>query len=66
MSILVKKLEPHKHKFTEPFETVEVLRKYIKEDGKMVKDTMTGKDTLRHRRCACGAVETYDLERKKL
>lgn len=55
--------EAHTHEF-KPRTIVVPLRKYVKEDGKTVKDTITGRDTLKQLVCKCGKVETTDLERK--
>lgn len=54
----------HVHEFT-PRTVLVPLRKYVKEDGKTVKDTITGRDTLKQFVCKCGKVETVDLIRKK-
>lgn len=55
--------DEHKHDF-KPRTVLVPLRKYVREDGKTIKDTITGKDTLKQFVCKCGATETYDLERK--
>lgn len=56
--------EKHEHKF-EPTTTVVPLHNYVVEHGKIVKDLITGKDILKQLKCACGATDTLDLERKK-
>jgi len=53
--MIVKKGEEHKHKFAAPKQAKVLLHD---PDG-----GTTGYDMLKQRVCACGAVETYDLER---
>ena len=56
-------LEPHTHEFKH-IETIVPVRRVVTENGKPVRDTISGKDTLKQRKCKCGKLETYDLERK--
>lgn len=48
----------HVHKFDIPAEQPVLLHD--------IKGNTTAKDTLKQRKCICGAIETYDLERMKL
>lgn len=57
--------EQHECKFDELAEVHVPIRRYVKEHGKMIADTMTGKDVLKQRKCKCGKTETYDLERTR-
>lgn len=63
MTFIKKKGEGHEHKFDTELRATVALRKIVQEDGKHVPDVMTAKDTLKQRKCSCGAVETYDLVR---
>lgn len=40
------------------------VRKAVNENGKLVLDVITAKDLLLQWVCDCGAVVTYDLERR--
>lgn len=56
--------DKHEHVFKDTTSLVP-LRRWVFERGRgQVKDLITGKDVLKQRKCKCGAVETYDLERK--
>ena len=57
------KQELHIHKF-KPRKQVVPLHNYVTENGKIIKDLITGKDILKQLVCECGRVETTDLERK--
>lgn len=54
----------HVHDF-KPAKKVVPLHNYVIENGKIVKDLITGKDTLKQFKCDCGVIETVDLERTK-
>lgn len=56
--------ELHEHEFKLKTEIVP-LRRYVKENGKMTKDLITGKDTLSVWVCDCGFKEAVNLERIK-
>lgn len=56
--------EQHVHVWRHKTSVVPV-RSYIKEEGKLTADLITGKDTLKQWACKCGAVSTYDLARFK-
>lgn len=58
--------EPHKHLFDTLVTTVVPVRGVTIEKGKTIRDTMTARDTLKQRKCKCGKIETYDLERKRV
>lgn len=64
--MIAKTTEGHKHKYVTPHTTVVPVRRVYKENGKTMRDTMVARDKLLQRKCACGAVETYDMERKKI
>lgn len=55
--------KPHEHVFKLTTKTV-LLHNYVIERGKIVKDLIAGKDTLKQFVCKCGKTETTDLERK--
>jgi len=55
--------EAHEHKFDKLVTQDILLASYKPEEGKMKYQATTGKDTLKQRKCSCGLVETYDLER---
>lgn len=55
--------EVHVHDFKLVTITVP-LHNYVSEEGKFIKDLITGKDTLKQLVCACGEEQTLDLKRK--
>lgn len=55
--------QPHVHKFDNPQTKKVPLHNYVFEEGKTIKDLITGVDNLKQRICKCGAAETYSLER---
>jgi len=55
--------QKHVHKFEPTKPHKERLRRYVHERGKAVPDIITGYDLLLRRKCRCGAIETYDLQR---
>lgn len=57
------KPDKHQHKWIKT-ETVIPLRNYVFENGKIIKDLITGKDTLTQYICKCGLIDTVDLKRK--
>ena len=56
--------EKHEHIF-ELTSAVVPLYKYISEDGKRVKQYISGRDTLKQFKFKCGKTNTVDLERVK-
>jgi len=52
----------HEHKYTEELEITSIIRDYSMGEDMAV---ITAKDTLKQRKCKCGKVLTYDLERSK-
>ena len=65
-------IKQHVHKL-EPTETVVPLHSYVHENGKIVKDLITGRDVLRGFRCTeplnkkpCPYTETIDIEHRKV
>ena len=72
--MIAKTAEGHKHKFTVPVEQAVAVRRVVNERGRTERDTMTARDILKQRKCVekiageevCGAVETYDMQRKKI
>jgi hypothetical protein len=54
----------HEHKFDTPVESTVTMRRYVKEDGKTIPDTITAIDTLKLWKCKCGVTRAYNLERK--
>lgn len=53
----------HIHRFVEVKPLRVALRRFDFERGKPVADVITATDQLKRRKCACGQVETYDLQR---
>lgn len=62
--MIIKKGEEHKHKF-EKVETVVALRQYEKTAKGLKPGLISARDVLKQRKCECGVIETYDLERHK-
>lgn len=54
----------HVHKF-KPTSRVVPVHRYVVEQGKLVKDLITARDTLKQFVCSCGKTETVDVERVK-
>lgn len=59
----MKQKEVHTHEYKETIEAKVPLRRYVKEDGKQVADTITGVDIVKIRKCKCGKEQAYDLTR---
>jgi hypothetical protein len=58
-SLKIKKTDEHKHKFVDIPDKKVMLTK-----GKS--DSTSGYDLLKRRKCDCGMIETYDIERIRL
>lgn len=58
------KSDAHIHKYDKTIDQKVTLRKYVKEDGKPTADIITGIDKVKCRKCKCGKLVAYDLERK--
>lgn len=58
--------EPHRHKYVALQPKKVLLYKSRNEEGKARNVALMGYDLLKQRKCACGKVETYDLERVRV
>lgn len=57
-------MDKHEHNWQLATKTIP-LHNYVTENGKITKDLITGKDTLKLWYCKCGAKVGIDLKRSK-
>lgn len=58
--------DKHTHQYKTSVTKTIPLGKYVFDSGEVRYVAMTAKDTLKQRKCKCGRLLTYDLERTKV